>query len=43
MRYLQPLFDPRDLTKSWLENSGYVKIEEKNFNGVEIWHYENWN
>ncbi len=43
MRYLQPLFDPRDLTKSWLENSGYVKIEEKNFNGVEIWHYENRN
>lgn len=40
MRYVQPIFDPDDNLKSIVESKGYKKIEEKDFNGVTIWHYQ---
>lgn len=39
VRYVQEIFDPQDSKRILLENSGYKKIEEKNFNGVVIWKY----
>jgi len=39
MRYVQPIFDPKDLLRQEIEESGYRKVEEKDFNGVTIWYY----
>jgi len=39
MRYVQPIFDPKDLLRQKVEGSGYQKVEEKDFNGVTIWYY----
>lgn len=38
-RYVWEIFDPQDLTRKKLENLGYNKAEEDNFNGVVVWKY----
>lgn len=43
IRYVREIFDQRDFLKKVLELSGYQKVEEKSFNGVVIWKYENRN
>ena len=40
VRFSQPIFDPKDKLRHDIENAGYKKIEEKDFNGVVIWKYE---
>ncbi len=40
-RYVWNIFDPNDKTRSKLEDLGYKKTGEYNFNGVELWKYEN--
>ncbi len=39
MRYVQPIFDPKDDVRKSIESRGYEKLEEKDFNGVTIWKY----
>lgn len=43
IRYVQDVFDPEDNLRKNLENSGYQKVEERGFNGVLVWKYENRN
>lgn len=38
-RYSQPIFDPKDSLRQQVENMGYSKISEKDFNGVIFWEY----
>ena len=40
MRYLQPVFDAKDLLRVKIEASGYNKEKEYDFNGVVVWKYE---
>lgn len=40
MRYVQPIFDPQDKLREEIENSGYEKVGEYDFNGVVVWKYE---
>lgn len=40
IRYVQEIFDQRDFLRRVLELSGYVKTEEKVFNGVVVWKYQ---
>ena len=40
MRYLQPVFDAKDLLRAKIEASGYNKEKEYDFNGVVVWKYE---
>lgn len=39
-RYVWNVFDPTDQAKLKIENLGYNKVQELNFNGVEIWKYK---
>lgn len=39
MRYLQPVFDSKDLLRAKIEASGYNKEKEYDFNGVVVWKY----
>lgn len=39
-RYVQPIFDPNDNLIKEVELAGYIKIEEKDFNGVTFWRYD---
>ncbi len=39
MRYVQPIFDPKDTLRRKVEGTGYRKIEERDFNGVVVWEY----
>lgn len=39
MRYLKDVFDPQDLARKKVENLGYKKTREFDFNGVVIWEY----
>jgi hypothetical protein len=39
-RYVQPIFDPDDTLRKEIEKAGFVKIEERDFNGVVFWHYQ---
>lgn len=39
MRYLQPVFDQKDLLRAKIEASGYNKEKEYDFNGVVVWKY----
>ena len=39
MRYVQPIFDSEDKLKEDVENLGYMKEEEFDFNGVVVWKY----
>lgn len=41
MRYTQPIFDPQDTMRRAIENLGYIKLDERDFNGVVVWKYEN--
>ncbi|MBI4058744.1 glycosyltransferase family 39 protein [Candidatus Microgenomates bacterium] len=41
MRYAQPIFDPQDEVRYKLENIGFEKTVEWDFNGVGVWKYEN--
>lgn len=40
MRYAQPIFDSPDTMRQRIENLGYTKIDERDFNGVVIWRYQ---
>lgn len=40
MRYVQPIFDPQDTLRKRVEEAGYHKTTEKDFNGVTVWKYE---
>ncbi len=40
LRYVQEVFDPKNVEKSTLETSGFKKVAEKNFNGLITWIYE---
>lgn len=39
-RYVYPIFDPKDETRRKIESLGYIKIEEKDFNGIVVWEYD---
>ena len=39
MRYLQSVFDSKDLLRAKIEASGYNKEKEYDFNGVVVWKY----
>lgn len=39
MRYAQPILDSRDILRKKVENNGYLKVEEKDFNGIVVWKY----
>lgn len=39
IRYLQPVFDPEEKILTWLQNSGYTKERELNFNQISVWEY----
>ncbi len=41
IRYLQDIFDPKDLVKQNIENSGYKRGNIYDFNGIIVWEYEN--
>ena len=43
MRYVQEIFDPEDRARLKVEELGYKKAQEYNFNGVVVWKYENEN
>lgn len=38
-RYVSEIFDPYDATRMKIENLGYNKVSEANFNGVVFWKY----
>ena len=40
MKYVQPIFDPNDTLRKKVEDLGYVKAEEFDFNGVVVWRYK---
>lgn len=40
MRYAQPIFDPEDSVRLEIENKGYNKVSEHDFNGVVVWRYK---
>lgn len=40
VRYVQPIFDPKDEVRRKLEERGYQKIREVDFNGIVVWEYE---
>ena len=42
-RYVWEIFDPKDEARSRIDDLGYKKTAEYNFNGVELWKYENSN
>lgn len=39
-RYVWNIFDPTDQARLKIENLGYNKVQELNFNGVPFWKYE---
>ena len=43
MRYLKDVFDPEDRLRSEIENLGFEKQSEHDFNGIVVWKYENTN
>lgn len=38
-RYVQPIFDPEERTKTKIEQLGYTKVKEHDFNGIVVWEY----
>ncbi len=40
MRYVTDIFDPNGLVKGKIEQLGYKKVDEVNFNSVVVWRYE---
>ena len=43
MRYVQDIYDPEDIVRRKVEEVGFVKNAEHNFNGVVVYEYENSN
>ena len=43
MRYVWDVFDPGDQVRARVEELGYERVAEHNFNGVVVWEYENRN
>ncbi len=43
MRYVVDIFDPDDKARHMIEDHGYKKTAEYNFNGIVVWEYENEN
>jgi len=41
MRYVKDVFDPGDKAEAKIENLGYKKLGEYDFNGVVVWEYAN--
>jgi hypothetical protein len=39
-RYVQPIFDPQDTVRGKVEQTGYKKTNEKDFNGIVVWEYQ---
>ncbi len=39
VRYVQPIFDPQDTLRWRIEELGYKKQKELDFNGVGVWEY----
>ena len=39
VRYVQDISDPADTTRVKIEDLGYTKSAEKNFNGIVVWEY----
>ncbi|MDP3994868.1 MAG: glycosyltransferase family 39 protein [bacterium] len=39
MRYVQPIFDPEDKARFRIEDLGFKKMAEYDFNGVVVWRY----
>ncbi len=39
MRYVQDVFDPQDSVRAKVEEMGYTKAKELDFNGVVVWEY----
>lgn len=40
LRYVQEIFDPQDQLRTTLEQKGYLRIDERHFNGIVVWTYE---
>lgn len=40
MRYVTDIFDPGDLVRTKVEELGYKKTNDYNFNGIVVWKYE---
>ncbi|MEK7188859.1 MAG: glycosyltransferase family 39 protein [Patescibacteria group bacterium] len=40
MRYAQAISDPRDMTRIKIEDLGFKKISEQDFNAVVVWKYQ---
>ncbi len=40
MRYVQDIFDPKDHLRQYIEEAGYKKVREHDFNKVIVWEYE---
>lgn len=40
MRYVADIFDPEDTVRKKIEDLGYKKDQEYNFNGVVVWKYQ---
>lgn len=40
IRYAQPIFDSKELVLKKIEGLGYLKNQEKDFNGVTVWEYK---
>jgi len=40
MRYVQPIFDPQDRLRMEIEDIGFEKVSEHDFNGIVVWRYE---
>ena len=39
MRYVQPVFDSEDKVRAKVEEMGYIKASEHDFNGIVVWEY----
>lgn len=39
-RYVQPIFDVEEKTKAKIEELGYTKLSEHDFNGIVVWEYK---
>lgn len=40
IRYAQPIFDKKEEVKMKIDDLGYIKVSEKDFNGVTVWEYK---
>lgn len=40
MRYVADIYDPKDKARQMVEDRGFIKIAEHDFNGIVVWEYE---